>query len=378
MNIYSEEHRIFQESVRKFAEREILPYVDDWEKRGSFPSEIFKSLGAQGFLGILIEEQLAGVGGDFTLASAWCEEFGRIPCMGFCTGVNMHSLVILPTVARYGSEKAKEKWIPRGLRGEAIGAYAFSEPGAGSDLSAILTTAKKDGKNYVLNGSKTFITNGARADFIIVLAKTDPSAGYKGFTSFLVDSTLSGFSISRTLDKLGWHASDTAELSFTDVVLSEDDILGEVGKGWSQAMSNLEWERLMLSLSACGGARECLERTVGYVKERKVFGKTVGSFDVNRELILNLFSKLQASEADCRRCVDMLNKKKPCRIEVSSAKLNTCEFAIKLADHCLQLHGGYGYTSEFPPERWLRDLRLNTIGGGTSQIMSEIISKEIF
>ncbi len=377
MGLYNEEHKLFQQSIAKFAEKEILPHVNRWEEEHDFPSAIFKTLGSAGYLGILIDETQGGVGGDYTLAAAWCEEFGRIPSVGFTTGVNMHSLIITPTLARLGSSEAKEKFLQRAITGEAIGAYAFTEPGAGSDLSQIRTQAVREGASFRINGAKTFITNGRRADYILTLAKTAPDKGYDGFTTFVIDTTAPGFKVTRTLSKLGWHASDTAELSFTDLLVPESMVLGNVGQGWHQAMSSLGWERLMLTLSAIGGARACLESTIRYVNDRKVFGRTVGSFDSNREMLVSLTSRLEAARALAHRCITMLNNNMRCRKEISFAKIVACELAIEIADRCLQLHGGYGYTTEYLPERWLRDLRLNTIGGGTTQVMARIAVREL-
>ncbi|MCB0325504.1 MAG: acyl-CoA dehydrogenase family protein [Bdellovibrionales bacterium] len=378
MTLYTDEHRIFQQSIRKFAEKEILPHVDAWEEGSHFPSEIFPKLGAAGFLGILLDEQWGGVARDYSFASAWCEEFGRIPSVGFTTGVNMHALISAPALQRFGSPAAKEQFLGSACEGTAIGAYAFTEPGAGSDLTQVQTRAVRDGNDYVLNGSKIFITNGARADFVLTLAKTDPTAGYDGFTTFVIDTKNSGFAVARTLSKLGWHSSDTAELTFTDLRLSKEMVLGEVGKGWYQAMQSLEWERLMLTLAAVGGARACLEETVRYVNERKIFKQTIGSIEVNRTELARLASKLQAGEAFCHHCTRLLVEGRRARKEVSLAKRVVCQLAIELADYCLQLHGGYGYTTEFRPERWLRDLRLNTIGGGANEVMLKIAAGEVF
>jgi len=378
MSLYREEHLLFQASVKRFSEAELLPNVKGWQEKRYFPSNVFEKLGEQGFLGIFIDEEWGGVGGDYLLASAWCEEFGRVPDVGLTTGVNMHSLVVLPALQRFGSQTAKEKWLKAAVSGKAISAYAFTEPGAGSDLTQVRTKAVSDGDNFIINGAKTFITNGARADFIMVLTKTDPDKGYDGYTTFAVDTTLPGFEVTRTLSKLGWHSSDTAELSFTDVVVDKSMVLGTLGRGWYQAMESLQWERLMLALGAIGGALCCLETTIPYINDRKVFGRSVGSFDVNRERIALFWSKLQAGRALAHRCIELLQAGERCRMQVSLAKLYICQLAIDVADCCLQLHGGYGYTTEFPPETWLRDLRLNTIGGGTNEVMSRIAAKEFF
>ncbi len=378
MGIYSEEHRLFQTAIRRFAEGEILPHVNRWEEEKNFPSSLFEKLGSAGFLGTLIEDKWGGSGGDYALAAAWCEEFGRIPAVGLTTGVNMHALVCTPAIQRFGTESAKEKWLASAVEGKSIGAYAFTEPGAGSDLTQVQTKAVKDGNGWRLSGSKIFITNGARAAYILVLAKTDASKGYHGYTTFIVDAKSEGFSVARTLTKLGWHSSDTAELVFDSVFVPDEMVLGQVGEGWTQAMSSLEWERLMLSLAALGGARKCLEDTVRYVNDRKLFGTTVGSFDSNQEMLTSLWSRLESGTAFSHHCLAMLLEGKRCRKEVSLAKIFVTELAIEVADRCLQLHGGYGYTTEFLPERWLRDLRLNTIGGGTTQVMIKVAAGEMF
>ncbi len=377
MTLYTEENLIFQRSIRQFAEKEIYPFVTKWEEEENFPSEIFKKLAASGFLSILIPEHLGGIGGDYTMAAAWVEEFGRIPTLGFTTAINMHSLVITPALARFGSAEALAKWIPSALAGTAIGAYAFTEPNAGSDLSQIQTKAVKEKNFYRLSGSKIFITNGARADFVIVLAKTSADHGYNGFSSFVVDTKSAGFSVSRKLSKLGWHCSDTAELVFDNVIVPETMLLGKEGEGWKQAMASLEWERVMLTLNSIAGATHCLEQTITYIKDRKVFGKRIADYDLTQERIAAYWSKLQAVRSYAHYVIRLLNEKKPCKKEASLAKLNATELAIELADKCLQMHGGYGYTTEFLPERWLRDLRLNTIGGGTTEIMARIAGREL-
>jgi acyl-CoA dehydrogenase len=377
MSIYENEHLIFKKSIRKFCEKEILPFVDEWEDVGFFPSELFVKLAREGFLGILLDEKWGGVDKDLSYAAAWCEEIGRVPANGLAIAINMHSLVISPALQRFGSNEAKEKWLSAAAEGKAIGAYAFTEPGAGSDLSNIQTKAVKDGDYYIINGSKTFITNGARADFVLALTKTDNTAGYNGFTTFVLDTSAPGFTVTKTLSKLGWRCSDTAEMVFEDLKVHKSMILGELGQGWNQAMRSLEWERLMLTLTAIAGANSCIEDTITYTKQRKVFGKYVSSLAHTQEVLARLTSRLEAGRALCHRSLGELLKGKDVRVLVSLAKLSICEFAIYAADRCLQLHGGYGYTTEFRPERWLRDLRLNTIGGGTSEIMAKVAIKEL-
>jgi len=374
---YYSEHEAFIDSVSKLVRQELIPHVAKWEKEGFFPNSVFKLLGDQGYLGLLISEKYGGVGGDYKMAGAWCETFGELASVGLTVGVNMHSLVISHALEKFGTEAAKQHWLPRAVAGDAIGAYAFTEPGAGSDLASIRTVATRLGSTWKINGSKTFITNGARADFILVLTKTDPSAGYNGFTTFVVDTKTKGFSVSKRLDKLGWHASDTAELTFEDVEVDDSCILGKIGEGWGQAASNLNWERLMLTLTSLAGAKMCLQSATRYAGERKAFGKAIGEFADVAGYLQEMDRKIVLGEALAHRALDELCAHHDCRTLVAAAKRMVCDDAVWIADKAIQIHGGYGYTTEFLPERWWRDLRLMPIGGGTSEIMTNIIRKEL-
>ena len=376
-DIYKE-HSILADSIRKFSQQKLLPYVKEWDEKGLFPDSVFKDLGNEGFLGILISEKYGGIGGDYLMAAAWCDTFGELPAMGLTTGVNMHSLVITHSIEKYGSEELKERWLPNAVKGSKIGAYAFTEPNAGSDLANIRTTAKKDGDKWVINGAKTFITNGARADFILVLTRNDLTAGYKGFTTFVVDTKTSGYKVNRKLDKLGWLSSDTAEITFDNVVVDNSCVLGNIGDGWIQASNNLNWERLMLTLTSLAGARKCIQQTKQYATDRKAFGKSISELGGVASLIQQIEIKYHYNEALCHHALKLFIAGKECRKQVAIAKRLVCEDAIWIADKCIQIHGGYGYTKEFLPERWWRDLRLMTIGGGTSEIMGNIVLKELF
>jgi acyl-CoA dehydrogenase len=374
---YYAEHENFIDAVSKLCERELAPHLSSWEKAEHFPNDVFTTLGSQGYLGLLISEEYGGSGGDYKLAGAWCEVFGELASVGLTVAVNMHSLVISHALERFGTPAAKSAWLPKAVAGEAIGAYAFTEPGAGSDLARIRTVATRRGDRWVINGSKTFITNGARADFILVLTKTDPKAGYGGFTTFVVDTKSKGFKVSKKLHKLGWHASDTAELVFEDVEVDDSCILGKLGEGWTQAASNLNWERLMLTLTSLAGARQCLESSITYAGQREAFGKKIESFPVIQRYISEMRRKILLGESLAHRALDVLCAGGDCRTLVAMAKRMLCDDAVWIADKAIQVHGGYGYTTEFLPERWWRDLRLMPIGGGTSEIMANIIIKEL-
>lgn len=373
---YYKDHTALIETISRIVDDELAPKISQWEKDGRFPDEVFQLLGQYGFLGILIPEQYEGIGGDYKMAAAWCESFGRLRSVGLTVAVNMHSLVISHALARYGSKESKDRWLKDAVGGKAIGAYAFTEPSAGSDLANLRTKAEKRGDKWILNGSKTFITNGARADFILVLARTDPKAGYKGFTTFVVDTSLNGFHVSRTLDKLGWLCSDTAELVFDGVEIPDTAILGNVGEGWSQASTSLNWERLMLTLTSLAGAKECFNASIRYSRERTAFGKALYDLSPVKSILSEMYQRVTLSEAISHHALDLLNLGKECRAEVSVAKRKVCDEAVWIADRAIQIHGGYGYTQEFSPERWWRDLRLMPIGGGTSEIMANIVGKE--
>ncbi len=372
------EHQNFIDSLRKFLAQKVTPHVNEWEEKGDFPSEIFKTLGEAGYLGLLINEDSGGVGGDYELAAAWCETFGEVPSVGFTVGVNMHSLVVGHALDRFGSKRLKDIWLTPAITGEKIGAYAFTEPGAGSDLASLRTTAKRDGDSWVINGAKTFITNGCRASFVLLLCRTDPTKGYNGFTTFVVDTKLPGFSVSKRLKKLGWLASDTAELTLENVRVSNDDILGEEGQGWIQSSESLSWERLMLTLTSIGGAKECLKSTIQYCKDRVAFGKRLIDIDLIQEILIDMKRVILDGEILCDKAIALLQKGEDNRGICAAVKRLVCDELVELADKAIQLHGGYGYTTEFPPERWWRDLRLMPIGGGTREVLGNLVGKEIF
>ena len=375
---FYKEQELFIESAKRFCQAELAPNLRLWEEASFFPDEVFRSLGAQGFLGILIPEDFGGIGGDYRSACAWCETFGELCDVGMTTAVNMHSLVIAHAIAKDGSQEIKQQWLPGAASGEQIGAYAFTEPGAGSDLATLRTSATRSSNGWILNGSKTFITNGSRSDFVLVLARTDSDAGFKGFTTFVVDSSLKGFKVARTLDKVGWRSSDTAELVFENLEIPESAVLGEVGAGWFQAAANLNWERLMLTFLSVAGARACLQSTAKYALERSTFGKAIAKHHAIGEMLSEMKMRVIRGENMTRACLVALEDGEDPRAQIAATKRLVCEDAVWVADRALQIHGGYGYTREFEPERWWRDLRLMPIGGGTSEIMASIVAKEIW
>jgi len=372
---FREEHEIFRQQCRRFVEKELAPQAMDWEARKDFPDDVFRRVGDMGLHGILIPEEYGGSGGDYLMASVWVEESTRIRSGGVEAGIGMHGLIVLPAIARFGGQDQKMRFLAPGVRGEKIGALGLTEPVAGSDLAHIRTVAKREGDHYILNGSKTFITNGSRADFVLVLCKTRPEAGYKAFSTLIVEKGMPGFIQGTPLEKLGWHAGDTAELTFENVVVPAANRLGEEGSGFYNAMANLEWERLIMALGTVCSAQLAFEKTKSYVLQREAFGRPIGKFQVNRHKMVDLVMEIEAARQLNYFALRKLMNGEPCAIEVSLAKVFASRMGDFVATTCLQLHGGYGYMREYEIERFFRDVRINAIGGGTSEILKEIVGR---
>jgi alkylation response protein AidB-like acyl-CoA dehydrogenase len=305
----------------------------------------------------------------------WVEEATRIGSGGVMAGIGMHGLIVLPAVARFGNEEQKKRFLVPGVKGEKIGALGLTESVAGSDLARIRTTAKREGDHYLLNGSKTFITNGSRADFVLVLCKTGPEAGYQGFSTLIVERGMPGFSQGKPLEKLGWHAGDTAELVFENVAVPAENRLGEEGSGFYNAMANLEWERLIMALGVVYGAQLAFDKTKAYILQREAFGRPIGKFQVNRHKMVDMAMEIEAARQLCYFALKKLMNGEPCAVEVSLAKVFASRMGEFVATTCLQLHGGYGYMREYEIERFFRDVRINAIGGGTSEILKEMVGR---
>jgi acyl-CoA dehydrogenase len=372
---FREEHEIFRQQCRRFVEKELAPHAMDWEAKKDFPDEVFRRVGEMGLHGILIPEEYGGSGGDYLMAAVWVEESTRIRSGGVEAGLGMHGLIVLPAVSKFGSEEQKKKILVPGVKGEKIGALGLTEPVAGSDLAHIRTVAKKEGDHYVLNGSKTFITNGCRADFVLVLCKTDPEAGYKGFSTLIVEKGMPGFTQGKPLEKLGWQAGDTAELTFENVAVPVANRLGEEGSGFYNAMANLEWERLIMALGTVCSAQLAFDKTKIYVLQREAFGRPIGKFQVNRHKMVDMAMEIEAARQLNYHALRKLMNAETCTVEVSMAKVFASRVGEFVATTCLQLHGGYGYMREYEIERFYRDVRINAIGGGTSEVLKEIVGR---
>ena len=374
-NLYDSDHEMFRDSLRKFIETEAMPHHEQWEKDGMVSDEIWLKAGEQGFLCPMIPEEYGGLATDFRYNCIVNEEIGRSGCTGL--GWTLHNDITVPYIVRYGTEEQKKKYLPRFITGELITAIAMTEPGAGSDLQGTKTTAVLDGDHYILNGSKTFITNGQKAGLVIVVAKTDTTAGSKGISLFLVEADLPGFSKGQNLNKLGLKAQDTSELFFQDVRVPKENLLGEEGRGFIYLMQDLPQERLSIAVGAVANAKAILETTIDYTKERKAFGTTVASFQNTQFKLAELSAEIDCAEVFTDRCTELLLEDKLDTVTASKAKLLTTDLQCKVADECLQLFGGWGYMWEYPVCRAFADSRIQRIYGGTNEIMKLIISREL-
>jgi|TARA_B110000483_G_scaffold106606_1_gene130092 alkylation response protein AidB-like acyl-CoA dehydrogenase len=373
--LYDSDHQMFRDSVRKFLETEAMPHHEQWEKDGMVSDEIWLKAGEQGFLCPMVPEEYGGVDTDFRYNCIVNEEIGRSGCSGL--GWTLHNDISVPYIVRYGNEDQKKKYLPACVSGELITAIAMTEPGTGSDLQGIKTTAVLEGDHYILNGSKTFITNGQKAGLVIVVAKTDTSAGSKGISLFLVEADLSGFSKGKNLQKLGLKAQDTSELFFQDVKVPKGNLLGEEGRGFIYLMQDLPQERLSIAVGAVANAQAIMEVTVNYTKERKAFGTTVASFQNTQFKLAELAAEVTSAEVFSDRCTELLLEGKLDTVTASKLKLLTTDLQCKVADECLQLHGGWGYMWEYPVCRAFADSRVQRIYGGSNEIMKLIISRDL-
>ncbi|GMQ27538.1 acyl-CoA dehydrogenase family protein [Algoriphagus confluentis] len=377
-SLFTEEHDLFRQSVRDFIAREIVPNNAQWEKDKMVSRESWLKFGENGFLGMQAPEELGGMNiQDFRYHAILIEEIGLSGCSGPAIGYPLHSDIVMPYILHYATEEAKKKYIPKMITGEYIGAVAMTEPGAGSDLQGMRSTAEDRGDHYLINGSKTFITNGYLSDVVVVAAKTDPSKGAKGISLFLVDRNMKGFSKGVPFEKVGLHAQDTCELFFEDVVVPKENLLGKVGDGFKYLMTELAQERLVVALSAVALGEFMLLSTLDYVKQRKAFGKSISDFQNTRFKLAEMTAALEQGRIYCDYLVQLHNEGKLDSAMASAAKYNMTELQCKVADECVQLHGGYGYMWEYPVARGWADARVQRIYAGTNEIMKELIARKI-
>lgn len=374
---FTEDHDAFRDSVRKFVEKEIAPHVEAWEKEGGMPKGMFKKLGDMGYLGINFPEKWGGSGLDMFYSVAFLEEMAKCGACGPSAGPSVHSYMAIPPLFHLGSDYIKETYLKPAIAGDMVAALCISEPNAGSDVAAIQTYAKREGDYYVINGSKTFITNGCNADFITLACKTSREGSYDAISMIVVDAKTPGYKVTRKLDKLGWWSSDTAELSFTDMRVPVKNLLGEEGKGFYYVMNNFQMERLVAAILSIGGIDYMLKTTLTYMASREAFGRPISRYQVLRHRIADLATELEGARALTYQCCYAMDKGDYCVKEITMAKLLASELAIKVADECLQMYGGYGAMEEYPAARMYRDTRIGTIAGGTSEVMREILAKMV-
>jgi alkylation response protein AidB-like acyl-CoA dehydrogenase len=376
--LFGEEHAMFREAFRHFVAKEIVPYNEQWERDGIVSRELWLKAGEQGFLGLQVPEEYGGVGvSDFGYSAIVAEELARAGVSSAGMGMGLHNDIVLPYLLRYATEEQKQRWLPRMCSGELITAIAMSEPNTGSDLASISTTAQCKVDHYLLNGQKTFITNGILSDVVIVVAKTDPEKRHKGISLLVVERGMPGFQRGRKLEKMGLKAQDTAELFFEDVEVPVKNLLGEEGKGFYYLMSKLPEERLNVAIGAVAACEVALEITLEYCKERTAFGQPIGSFQNSRFKLAEMQTEIEIARVFVDRCIEELNAGELSAETAAMAKWWTSDLQKRVLDQCVQLHGGYGYMLEYPIARAYLDARVQSIYAGTNEIMKEIIGRSM-
>lgn len=373
-DLFSSEHEELRRNVRAFVSRELFAHAEEWERAESFPKDVFRRVGELGFFGMKFPSECGGSGPDILADAVVTEEFARCGSAGVSASLGAHKDLACLYLYNFGTAHQHQLWLAPAIEGRLVGGFAVTEPDAGSDVASIKCSARRDGADYVLNGSKLFISNGGWADFIVVAAKTDPGAGHQGVTLFIVRSTTPGFT-ARRIPMLGWRTGQTAELTFSDVRIPVEHRLGEEGQGFYAIMQNFVWERLIMALGQVAGAELTYQLAKAYATERSAFGRPVGKFQVWRHRFAEMATRIEAGRALTYKALRLVAEgEQPVR-EAAMAKLYTSEVAFHVADECVQVHGGYGYMMEFPAQRAWRDSRLGPIGGGTSEIMRELIGR---
>jgi acyl-CoA dehydrogenase len=373
--IFTEEHEMFRHSVRKFVEKELTPFAEEWEMEGIIPRQLYKRMGELGFLGIKFPIEYGGSGLDYIMDAVLQEELMRCGVAGVAATIGAHTGISLTQINRFGNDDQKKRYLAPGITGEKIGALAITESNTGSDVSAVKTQAKREGDHYILNGSKMFITNGISADFVVVLAATEPSQNHKGLSLFVVDTNAEGFSVSKKLSKLGWRSSDTAEIMFDEIKVPKENLLGEENKGFYYIMQNFQWERIIMGVQSVALANQALEASIQYGKERSQFGQALAQFQVLRHKIADMAVEIEKARNITYRALYLYSNGQEATTEATTAKAYAGEMVRRVTDQAIQIHGGAGYMMEYPVQRYWRDARIMSIGGGTTQIMNEILTK---
>ena len=372
--LFNDEHLMFRDAFRRFVEKEITPHHEAWEHDGIVPRAVWRKAGDAGFLCLEAPEAFGGAGEpDYRFTALMAEELARAGASGI--GFGLHTSIVLPYILHFGTAEQQQRWLPPMVSGEAITAIAMTEPAAGSDLAGIRTTAVRDGDHYLVNGQKTFITNGINSDLVVVVAKTDPAARHRGISLLVVERGMAGFSRGRNLEKIGLKAQDTAELFFDNVRVPVTNLLGEEGRGFYYLMQRLPQERLDIAVTAVAASEAALELTVRYCKERTAFGQPIGSFQNSRFKLAEMQTEITVARVFVDRCIEALNAGELSVEEAAMAKWWTTDLQKRVMDECLQLHGGYGYMLEYPIARFYLDARVQPIYGGSNEIMKEVIGR---
>ncbi|MFZ6674035.1 acyl-CoA dehydrogenase family protein [Undibacterium sp. Xuan67W] len=373
--LFGDDHQLFRDTVRRFMETEVAPHHARWDEQGFVDRDLWRKAGAAGLLCPSMPEQYGGSGVDILFSVILMEEQFRIGALG--PGFGLHSEIVAPYLLHHGSEYLKSTYLPRLATGEMIGAIAMTEPGAGSDLQGIKTSALREGEHYILNGSKTFITNGWHCDLVIVVARTDPDAGSRGISLFVVDTSMPGFTKGKRMHKMGMSAQDTSELFFDQVRVPAQNLLGEEGRGFAYLMQELPWERLQIALTGVAAAQAALEWTIQYTRDRKAFGKSVIDFQTVSHKLAEMKTEIAVGQVFIDRCIELKLANRLDAETASMAKYWATEMQFNVMDQCVQLHGGYGYMHEYPIARAWADARVQRIYGGTNEIMKELISRTL-
>jgi alkylation response protein AidB-like acyl-CoA dehydrogenase len=374
-DLWTDEHRMFRDTARRFFEREVQPFHAKWEDDGVVPRELWRKAGEQGLLCMSLPEEYGGAAGDFLYSAIMIEEQGRVLATG--PSFSLHTDIVVPYILHYGTDEQRQTWLPKLARGEMISAIAMTEPGTGSDLQAVRTSAVRDGNHWSINGAKTFISNGQLADLVVVVCKTDPKAGAKGTSLIVVETDREGFRRGRNLEKIGMKAQDTSELFFDNVRVPADNLLGKEGMGFVQLMQELPQERLVIAIQAIAAIEAALEHTLAYVKERKAFGKPIIDFQNTRFRLAELKTKATVARVFIDECIARHLRGELDVATAAMAKYWTTDLQCEVVDQCLQFHGGYGYMWEFPIARLYADSRVQKIYGGTNEIMKELIGRTL-
>lgn len=378
---YGADHEAFAEAFRAFADKAIVPNYMEWERAGITPRDVFTEAGKSGFLGMQVPEEYGGGGvDDFRFNQILDEQVAQAGITGSGLGITLHNDTCLPYFLSYCNDEQKQRWLPGIVSGELITAIAMTEPGAGSDLTGIRTNAKRDGDDYVVNGSKTFITNGINADLVVTAVRTGEDKHgdrHSGMSLLILERGMEGFERGRNLDKLGLHSQDTAELSFTDVRVPVANLLGTEGEGFAQLVKKLPQERMSIAVSAVAESQAAFDNTLRYVQDRKAFGTTIGSFQNTKFVLAEIATEIDVAQAFVDRCVDRLNDGELDAADAAKAKWWTTELQGRIIDRCLQLHGGYGYMTEYAVSRAYADARVTRIYGGSTEIMKGVVSKSL-